>query len=110
MNIFNLPPNLPDDEYFEPLLSHPNILIERIISSGHTTPSGEWYNQERDEWVVLLQGEATLGYEDGSTKALTAGDWIFIPAHQKHRVEDTSTQPPCIWLAVHVAPSIDPHS
>lgn len=102
MNLFNLPPNLPDEEYFEPLLSHPKVFIERIISTGQTTPSGEWYDQDRDEWVVLLQGEATLGYEDGATTVLTAGDWVLIPAHQKHRVEYTSTHPPCVWLAVHV--------
>ncbi|HIK33665.1 MAG TPA: cupin domain-containing protein [Oscillatoriales cyanobacterium M59_W2019_021] len=110
MNIFHLPSDLPQEEYFEPLLSQGNLLIERIISTGQTTPPGEWYDQDRDEWVVLLQGEATLGYEDGSTKVLTAGDWVLISAHQKHRVEFTSTQPPCIWLAVHVAPSINPQS
>ncbi len=110
MNIFNLPQNLPDDEYFEPLLSNPHVLIERIISTGQTTPPDQWYDQKRDEWVLLLQGEAKLGYEDGSMKTLTAGDWIFIPARQKHRVEYTSPQPPCIWLAVHVAPSIEIHA
>jgi cupin 2 domain-containing protein len=104
MNIFNLPSDLPDEECFEPLFSNPHVLIERIVSTGQTTPPEQWYDQERDEWVVLLQGEATLGYADGSTKALTAGDWVFIPAHQKHRVEYTSAHPPCIWLAVHLEP------
>lgn len=106
MNIFKLPQALPAAEYFEPLLSNPHILIERIISTGQTTPPDQWYDQERDEWVVLLQGEATLGYGDGSTKVLTAGDWVLIPAHQKHRVEYTSVNPPCIWLAVHVGSTI----
>lgn len=109
MNILNLPPDLPDEESFEPLFSNPNVLIERIISTGQTTRPGEWYNQERDEWVVLLQGEAKLGYTDGSTKILASGDWIFIPAHQKHRVEYTSTHPPCIWLAVHIEPHTRNH-
>ncbi len=62
---------------------------------------GEWYNQDRDEWVILLQGDATLGYFDGSSIQLEAGDYVFIPAHQKHRVEYTSSEPPYIWLAVH---------
>ena len=51
--------------------------------------------------MILLQGEATLSYEDRSQIKLTVGDYLFIPAHQKHRVEYTSASPPCIWLAVH---------
>ena len=54
-----------------------------------------------DEWVILLPGEASLAYADGSKIKLTAGDYLLIPAHQKHRVEYTSSEPPCIWLAVH---------
>lgn len=100
-NIFNLPPSLPDKELFESLVTNDNILIERIISTGQTTPPGEWYDQDRDEWVILLQGEAVLSYEDKERIKLTAGDYLFIPAHQKHRVEYTSSEPPCIWLAVH---------
>ena len=100
-NIFDLPSSLPDEELFEPLVSANNILIERIISTGQTTPPGEWYDQDKDEWVILLQGEALLSYADGSEIKLTAGDYLFIPAHQKHRVEYTSSEPPCIWLAVH---------
>ena len=100
-NIFNLPPQLPQEELFEPLISSGGVLIERIISTGQTTPPGEWHDQERDEWVILLQGEAELAYADGSRMKLKAGDYVLIPAHQKHRVEYTSSDPPCIWLAVH---------
>lgn len=64
-NIFDLPLKLPTEEWFEPLVSSEQVLIERIISTGQTTPVGEWYNQERDEWVILLQGNATLNYTDG---------------------------------------------
>lgn len=100
-NIFELPDNLPNREVFEPLLESDRILIERIISTGQTTPPDEWYDQARDEWVMLLQGEARLAYEDGSSIELKRGDYILIPAHQKHRVEYTSENPPCIWLAIH---------
>ena len=101
-NIFDLPSSLPhNQELFESLLSAPNILIERIISTGQATPPGKWYDQNRDEWVILLQGEALLSYADGSTIKLKPGDYLFIPAHQKHRVEYTTSEPPCIWLAVH---------
>lgn len=100
-NIFDLPLVLPTEECFEPLASGDNVLIERIVSTGQITPVGEWYNQDRDEWVILLQGDATLAYFDGSSIQLQAGDYVFIPARQKHRVEYTSSEPPCIWLAVH---------
>ena len=100
-NIFDLPSSLPDQELFEALVLDNNILIERIISTGQTTPPGQWYDQDRDEWVILLQGEATLAYADSSQIKLTAGDYLLIPAHKKHRVEYTSSDPPCIWLAVH---------
>jgi cupin 2 domain-containing protein len=99
-NIFNLPSSLPNEELFESLISAHNVSIERIISTGQTTPFGEWYDQELDEWVILLQGEASLSYADKSIIKLVAGDYLFIPAHQKHRVEYTSSTPPCIWLAV----------
>ncbi|MGQ4650252.1 cupin domain-containing protein [Lyngbya aestuarii] len=100
-NIFNLPVELPNEELFESLASSTNLLIERIISTGQTTPTGEWYDQKRDEWVILLQGEAKIAYLDNPAVTLKAGDYLLIRAHQKHRVEYTSSEPPCIWLAVH---------
>lgn len=100
-NIYTLPEPLPNAEQFESILHNQSLLIERIISTGQTTPQGEWYDQEQDEWVILLQGEATLSYADGSQIQLKPGDYLLISAHQKHRVEYTSTNPPCIWLALH---------
>jgi cupin 2 domain-containing protein len=72
-NIFELPKNLPNREVFESLLESDNYLIERIISRGQTTPIGEWYDQSRDEWVILLQGEAKLAYENGRSIELKPG-------------------------------------
>ncbi len=100
-NIFDLSAISSNQEVFEPLLQNLQLLLERIVSTGQTTPEGEWYDQLRDEWVILLQGEATLAYEDGSEKALQPGDYLLIPAHQKHRVTYTSVDPPCVWLAMH---------
>jgi cupin 2 domain-containing protein len=77
------------------------VLVERIVSAGQTTPAGEWLEQERDEWVVLLEGEVELVYEDGSRLRLGPGDHVLIPAGERHRVEWTRADPPCIWLAVH---------
>lgn len=101
MNIFALPGTLPDEEVFEQLIPDQGVLIERIISTGQASPEGLWYNQDRDEWVVLLQGAATIEWQNGGKEDLLAGDYLFIPAHQQHRVERTSDDPPCIWLAVH---------
>ncbi|MDV3003019.1 MAG: hypothetical protein N5P05_004674 (plasmid) [Chroococcopsis gigantea SAG 12.99] len=100
-NILALPAELPREELFESILRGPNISVERIISTGQVTPPGEWYNQPQDEWVLLLQGNASFSYEDGSFIDLKAGDYLLIPAGQKHRVERTSSNPPCIWLALH---------
>lgn len=99
-NIFDIPAELPPQEQFETLLKKDGIFIEKVVSTGQITPPGEWYDQEREEWLIVLQGEGELSYEDSSRIKLTVGDYLYIPAHQKHRVEYTSTQPPCIWLTI----------
>ena len=103
-NLAGLPANLPDEEIFEELLRTPSFRMERIVSSGQPSPPGFWYDQEEDEWVALLQGEAALEFEDGSADKLRSGDWVFLPAHMRHRVASTSLEPPCIWLAVFARP------
>ncbi|MCX5780209.1 MAG: cupin domain-containing protein [Firmicutes bacterium] len=100
MNLWHLPDLLPNSEITEALIPDRGVLIERIVSTGQTTPAGIWYDQERDEWVVLLQGQARLVWENGKVMNMAAGDWVFIPAHERHRVDYTSHKPPCIWLAV----------
>ncbi|MCY4489383.1 MAG: cupin domain-containing protein [Deltaproteobacteria bacterium] len=99
-NLYDLPDSLPEAEAFTDLIPDRGVKIERIVSHGQATPAGEWYDQDRDEWVVLIQGEAVLAYEAGDKLRLNAGDHVLIPAHQRHRVEHTSRTPPCIWIAV----------
>ncbi|MEZ5829057.1 MAG: cupin domain-containing protein [Hyphomicrobiales bacterium] len=91
------------EELFEALVERPGLLIERIVSWGQTTPEGEWYDQARDEFVLLVAGAAKLRI-DGETedRALGEGDWVFLPAHCRHRVIWTQSNPPTVWLAVHV--------
>ena len=101
LNLYDLPDPLPPEELFTDLIPDAGVKIERIVSGGQSTPEGEWYDQDRDEWVALLQGSAVLEYEDGSVVALDAGSHILIPAHTRHRIASTSAEPPCIWLAVH---------
>jgi cupin 2 domain-containing protein len=102
-NIFNLPRDLAQqkEEVIEVLASGEHVVIERILSSGHRCAPGFWYDQSQDEWVVLLQGQAQITFTDGEVCQLQRGDSLFIPAHRQHRVETTSIDPPCIWIAVH---------
>ena len=102
-NIFaNIPEQLPE-ELFECLFKRDNIQIERIISKGHTTPEGQWYDQDGDEWVLLIQGQAIILYEkDRQSFHLNAGDYLLIPAHTRHRVEWTPPDLHTIWLAAHL--------
>jgi len=57
-NLFHDLPARLTDERFETLLATPGLKLERIVSTGQTTPEGQWYDQDRDEWVVLLRGGA----------------------------------------------------
>lgn len=101
-NVFEIPHQLPNDEEFvEPLARGPAIMIERIISTGQRTPEGKWYDQTNDEWVTVLQGSAALQFVDGKIQDLARGDWVLLPAGIQHRVIATSSNPPCIWLAIH---------
>ncbi|WP_250657171.1 cupin domain-containing protein [Alkalimarinus coralli] len=100
-NIFeNLPEHL-DQEVFNTLVENKNVTIERIVSNGHTSPNEGWYDQERDEWVIVLKGAGELTFEDSGSVKLEAGDYINIPAHTRHKVSWTSPDTETIWLAVH---------
>jgi cupin 2 domain-containing protein len=100
----NLFARIPDDlpaELFETLVEGDAVRIERIVSRGHVTPAGQWYDQERHEWVLLLRGAARLAFADGREVALAPGDWLVIPARYRHRVAWTDPQQDTVWLAVH---------
>jgi cupin 2 domain-containing protein len=101
-NLFaDLPAHLPD-ELSEVLVRSPAARLERIVSLGHATPAGHWYDQDTNEWVVLLRGAATVRFEDeAAPRVLGPGDWIDIPAHRRHRVEWTAAGEPTVWLALH---------
>lgn len=99
-NLFaNIPTKL-DAELIEILAQNQEVKIERIVSQGHSSPSTGWYDQDQDEWVILLQGQATLSFKHGVDIELKTGDHINIPAHQKHRVSWTQKDVQSIWLAV----------
>lgn len=101
----DLPPRPLAEGAFTTLVDPPGMRIERIVSTGQVTSEGQWYDQETDEWVLLVEGAAGLRIEgESEDRALAEGDWILLPAHCRHRVTWTRTQPPTVWLAVHFAP------
>ena len=102
-NVANLFANLPapaKDEVFDDLLRADGVRIERIVSQGHTSPAEGWYDQDEHEWVIVLRGGARIAFDDGGEVALTAGDYLHIPAHRRHRVSWTDPSQPTVWLAV----------
>lgn len=74
------------------------VRVERIVSMQHASPEGFWYDQDEDEWCLVLDGEARLGFDDGTSLALGRGESVLLPAHVRHRVLATSA--PCIWLCI----------
>ncbi len=100
-NLFNdLPVQLQDEEFVE-LLSRKGIRIERIVSTGQSTPEDAPYDQDHDEWILLLKGAAVLWIDGQKENCLRPGDHLLIPAHHLHRVISTAPGEPTVWLAIH---------
>jgi len=102
-NLFDDVPRELTAERIDVLLETSTLRLERIVSTGHATPPGEWYDEDRDEWVVVLRGRARLRIEgEAADRALGVGDHLLLRAHVRHRVEWTET--PTVWLALHYPP------
>lgn len=100
-NIYeNIPSKIPQ-ELFEIIAENDDIKIERIISEGHSTPDDFWYDQEKNEFVILLKGSAEVQFENDRIVKLTEGDYLLIKKNEKHRVSLTDKNVKTIWLAVH---------
>ena len=100
-NLFARPPSNAVGEFIEELLRGGEFRLERIVSTGHATPAGQWYDQPEAEWVVLLSGAARLQFEDEpAVRELRPGDYLLIAPHRRHRVEWTDSQQPTVWLAI----------
>lgn len=99
-NIFDVIPNNINEEVFDILLQNDRITIERIISKGQSSPKSGWYDQNENEWVIILKGAATISLEESDDISLSAGSHLHIPAHTKHQVKWTDPDIETIWLAV----------
>jgi cupin 2 domain-containing protein len=100
-NIFSSLPDKSEQEFFEELLLHKNIRIERIVSQGHASPQNGWYDQEANEWVIIMEGAGSILFESGDEVNLKKGNYLNIPAHTRHKVIWTDPDNITIWLAVH---------
>ncbi|MDA0768059.1 MAG: cupin domain-containing protein [Verrucomicrobia bacterium] len=104
--LVNLLDDLPEDlsvEHFAEVcqLAGGAVRIERIVSHGQASPEDFWYDQDEDEWILILQGEARLHVEQFEEPVhLTPGDSLLLPAHCRHRITWTTPDAPTIWLAV----------
>ena len=104
-NLLAPPPTAAAGEVFEELLRGGRFKLERIVSTGQATPPGEWYDQETDEWVLLVSGAARLRFEDEPhDRPLRPGDYLQIAAHRRHRVAWTDPEEATVWLAMHYKP------
>ena len=92
-----MPPLPLTEEVTTILAENEHIRIERIISIGQIS---DWYDQAETEFVVLLNGNAIIEYENGTSIEMLKGDTLLIPPHERHRVSYTSSEPPCVWLCM----------
>lgn len=98
-NLFDIIDLNHSEEQFEYIIHNENFAVERIVSFGHPSPDGYWYDQPNTEWVALLKGESTIEYQDETTKDMTAGDHMIIPKGLRHRVKSVSED--AVWIAIH---------
>ena len=99
-NIFESIPEQLDDEVFDSLIQQANVKIERIVSKGHSSPKSGWYEQDHNEWVIVLKGAATIMLEDKELVQLTVGSHLNIPAYTRHKVSWTTPDTETVWIAV----------
>ncbi len=87
-----------EEKFFE-IFKNETIKIEKIVSNGQTSPENFWHEQEKNEFVLLLEGFAILEFENREVE-LKKGDCLNIQAYEKHRVKFTSLDEPTVWFAV----------
>lgn len=98
-SLYDAPSAAGTEEIFDLLQQGESFRLERIVSFGHPTVAGFWYDQPGDEWVLLSRGDAVLEFDDSSRLTLQAGDYLLLPAQCRHRVASVSAD--AVWLALH---------
>ena len=100
-NIFSNVPQKFEKEIIQEILKTDKFSVERIISECHSSPKDYWYDQETNEFVLLISGSAGIMFEDKELKTLNPGDYLLIEAHKKHRVDWTDSKTKTVWLTIH---------
>ncbi|WP_044042921.1 cupin domain-containing protein [Caballeronia insecticola] len=101
-NLFGVESKRDSDERIDMLVAGQRLNVERIVSMGHASPEGFWYDDSRAEWVVLLSGAATLEFEeDAMLHEMRPGDYVLIEPHCRHRVAWTHGEERSVWLAIY---------
>ena len=109
LNILSVIPPPGPGEAIEMLLKGDGVRVERIVSRGHASPDGFWYDQHEAEWVLVVSGRARLTLEDElQDRELGPGDSLFLPAHCRHRVAWTEPGVPTVWLAIFLDSRLSP--
>lgn len=99
-NIYRGIPEKSDQEFLEVIFQNNYLRMERIVSEGHSSPQNFWYDQNKNEFVLLLSGNAIISFEDGEKTNLTTGDYLIIPSHKKHRVDQTDPNEKTLWFTL----------
>jgi cupin 2 domain-containing protein len=100
--LLNLPPAGSAAEEFVTLGQSAGAKVARIVSHGHASPEGKYYDQADEEFVYVVSGRAGLEFEgQEDVTEMNPGDWIVIPAHRRHRVAWTASDAATVWLVVH---------
>jgi cupin 2 domain-containing protein len=100
-------PDVTTRERIEVLAQRDGVRIERIVSHGHASPPGFWYDQHEHEWVTIISGAATLEFRNPNEHVdLQPGDHVLITAHRPHRVTWTAADGATVWLAVFFGPAV----
>ena len=120
INIFDLKDLSVNEEIIKILFKNENVKIEKIISTGQTT---DWQESNKNEFVILVQGNAEIEYYDNRIcenknfktnenimknlkntndmkLQLGKGDIILIKKGERHRVSYTSKNPCCVWICI----------
>ena len=98
-NIFSMLPENLKGEVFQELVTSSKFRVERILTSKENQFDRSWYDQDDNEFVILLQGSAKLEFSNNKIIELIKGDYLFINCHDKHRLLEVSSKEDTIWLA-----------
>ncbi|MGB5919875.1 cupin [Arcobacter sp.] len=89
-----------NNEEYITLLREKSVRVERIVSNGQKSEDNFWYEQDENEFILLLEGDAIIEFEENREVKLIKGDFLDIKAREKHRIKYTSISQPTIWLAI----------